>query len=95
MLSGLSFRSVRSLSAALAVAALLTTLALPVQAAPRDESRANDPMAALVSWVLELLRPVSLPDANPAPAPAPDQAYEKTGQCMDPNGQPSQCPEPD
>lgn len=95
MFSRLSFRSVRSLSAALVVAALVIALAVPAQAAPRQESSTVGPLASFVSWLQEWLRPASVLDDSSDPAPTPDQAYQKTGQCMDPNGQPMPCPEDD
>ncbi len=95
MFSRLSFRSVRSLSAALAVAALLTTLVLPVQAAPRDESGPFGPLATFaMDWLGSMFQ------AEPAPGqtaslPSPERDYEPSGVCLDPNGNPITCPESD
>lgn len=96
MFSRLSFRSVRSLSAALAVAALVLTLAVPVQAAPRVESGTIGPLAAFVADWLSFILPAEDPAPRPTTSlPSPDRDYEPSGVCLDPNGQPITCPESD
>lgn len=96
MLSRLFDRSVRWLTASLAIAALVTALAVPVQAAPRSESGDTDLQTAIVDWVERLVRPLAvLLNTEPEETDLVDQRTAPSGQCMDPNGQPVQCPEPD
>lgn len=96
MLSRLFDRSVRWLTASLAVAALVTALAVPVQAAPRSESGDGDSQAAFVSWIERMLRPlVIFLDIEPEQTELFERNSAPSGQCLDPNGQPVQCPEPD
>lgn len=96
MLSRLSFRSVRSLTAALAVAALLAVVAVPVQAAPREENHGIVPLAGFVMDWLDVLLQVegSAPRAT-ASLPSPEHEYAPSGVCLDPNGKPITCPETD
>lgn len=97
MFSRLSFRSVRSLSAALAVAALVLTLAVPVQAAPRLEGASIFPdrlVEQIAGWVQALF--VAL-DPSSAPRTEEDLAVidAASGSCIDPLGNPIPCPEDD
>jgi hypothetical protein len=96
MLSRLFDRSVRCLTACLAVVALVTALAVPVQAAPRGEGLGSDFESAFVSWIEVVLRPLAiLWNDEPEDRELIDRTAAPGGQCLDPNGQPIQCPEPD
>ena len=96
MLSRLFTRSVRWLTASLAVAALVTALAVPVQAAPRSDTGPTISLS-LDSWVhwvsvrlagLEILsKPAAEEDDEPS------RVSEASNCAVDPNG--ASCPEPD
>lgn len=96
MFSRLSFRSVRSLSAALAVAALVIALTVPAQAAPPQESDTVGPLVTLVvNWLGSVLPSQGPAPRPPAGLPSREQEHEKSGVCLDPNGKPITCPESD
>lgn len=100
MLSRLFDRSVRWLTASLAIAALVTALAVPVQAAPRSES--GEPILPLrlveqvQGWMQTLLSKL-LPTDPPAQEEGGDTGSmtSKSGVCIDPLGNPIPCPEDD
>lgn len=98
MLSRLFDRSVRWLIASLAIAALVTALAVPVQAAPRSESGESTLAVSLVErlagWVEAWF---GVPHSTRSSA-ARDQAESVSsmnGSCIDPDGNPVACPEKD
>lgn len=98
MLSRLFDRSVRWLTASLAVAALVTALAVPVQAAPRSDSAVVDLQARLAEqieeWVQSLI--ATLRSAGPASeGDDADSVRGASGSCVDPFGNPVTCPDND
>jgi hypothetical protein len=98
MLSRLFDRSVRCLTACLAVVALVTALAVPVQAAPRGESEEPASSVRLVerfeNWVQAWV--VILYPTRSSTEKDEEQAFSsKNGTCIDPDGNPVSCPEND
>jgi hypothetical protein len=99
MLSRLFDRSVRWLTASLAIAALVTALAVPVQAAPRSESgesilplRLVEQVEGWVQTLLAKLRPTDPPTMEEGETRT---VTSKAGVCIDPVGNPITCPEDD
>lgn len=101
MLSRLFDRSVRWLTASLAVVALVTALAVPVQAAPRGESGNSELRVELIERLADWLgglvssfwpRPIEAPNEPQSS----DSISAATGVCtIDPLGNPINCPEDD
>lgn len=95
MLSPLSFRLGRRLVLSLVIAALLATLATPLHASPAPGAAFTGPLSGLIDWVQDLLlRLGSSPVAGADGPEAPTAVFLPEGGCMDPDGQPTSCPNP-
>lgn len=98
MLSRLFDRSVRWLTACLAIAALVTALAVPVHAAPRSAEGEPTTLVLLVerfeNWV-QAWAVIFYPTRSSTENDEAQAFASKNGTCIDPDGNPVSCPEND
>lgn len=87
-------RSVCRLAGGLVVLAFLAAVAVPAQAAPRNE--ATPTALAFIDWIHDILAYLDFapaPEAAPKEPEGPRAILGKEGQCVDPNGVPIACPD--